>query len=274
MMIWRIGTKKLKVGIYGFTGCAGDQLAILHWEDELLDILNSVEIKSFLMAKSDNDEDAELDIAFVEGSISTKEQVEKIKEIRKRSKILVAIGNCACYGGVQLMYYDNDNYEERLKKVYGDIEFIHDTPIESKPISDYVKVDYLIPGCPISKEHFLPIFTKLINDLLPDTYTMPVCMECKWKENECLLMKGIPCLGPITSAGCGAICPTHNIPCIGCWGLVDDANIKSQLKLLMEHGMSLDDIISRMRIFGGKLAAEKLKEIVKERGFNDKNNKN
>jgi len=262
-MFWKLGEKKLKIGIYGFTGCAGDQLAILHWEDDLLSIFNDADIKSFLMAKSDNDE-TELDIAFVEGSISTEEQIEKIKELRNRTKILVAIGDCACYGGIQAMYYGDGSYKERLKEVYGDVKFTHDTPVESKPLSDYVKVDYLVPGCPISKEHFLPLFMKLVNGLIPDKYPMPVCMECKWKENECLLLKGQPCLGPIVSAGCGAICPSHNIPCIGCWGLVDDANLKSQVELLMEHGMKLEDIISRIKIFGGSEAAKKLELVMKE----------
>ena len=260
-MLWKYGEKKLKIGIYGFTGCAGDQLAILHWENELIDILGAAKVKSFLMAKSDNDE-TELDIAFVEGSISTKEQIKRIKEIRERSKILVAIGNCACFGGIQAMNYGDGNYEKRFKMIYGDAKFEHDTPVESKPLSDYVKVDYVTPGCPISKEYFIPIFTKLINGLIPDVYPMPVCMECKWKENECLLLKGIPCMGPITSSGCGAICPSHNIPCIGCWGLIDDANLKAQLEILKEHGFSTEEIISRMRIFGGSKVAKKLKTVL------------
>ena len=267
-MFWKLGKEKLKIGIYGFTGCAGDQLAILHWEDELLSIFNDADIKSFVMAKSDNEE-TELDIAFVEGSISTKEQIERIKEIRERSKIVVAIGDCACYGGIQAMYYGDGSYKERLKEVYGDIKFTHDTPVESKPISDYITVDYIVPGCPISKEHFLSVFMKLVNGLIPDRYPMPVCMECKWKGNACLLLKGQPCLGPIISAGCGAICPSHNIPCIGCWGLVDDANLKSQIELLMEHGMKLDDIISRVKIFGGSEATKKLEVVVKEVNKNE-----
>lgn len=252
--------KKLKVGIYGFTGCAGDQLLIIHSEDELLDFFNVVDIKSFLMAKRDNIEE-ELDIAIVEGSISTEEQEEKIKEIRKRSKIVIAIGHCACYGGIQAMYSDKKDYEERLKSVYGNVDF-EIKPINAKPIDAYIKVDYYIPGCPIDKKQFFAAFSRIIHGTRPIPPWYPVCTECKWKDNDCLLIKGIPCLGPITSAGCGAICPSYNLPCIGCWGLYEEANLKSQLDLLIEKGFTKDQIIRQFRTFGGSKIIEKLKEAL------------
>jgi len=256
--------EKLKIGVYGFTGCAGDQLLIIHSEDQLLDFFNVAEIRSFLMAKSDNIDD-ELDVAFVEGSISTKEQVEKIKEIRKRSKIVVAIGHCACFGGIQSMYTGDGTYEKRLKAVYGDkINFEIDTPIEAKPIDAYIKVDYYIPGCPIDQKQFFAAFSKIIHGTKPVSYWFPVCTECKWKENDCLLLKGILCLGHITNAGCGAICPSHNLPCVGCWGLYDDANLKSQINLLLEKGFSKEEILKRFKTFGGPKMTERLKEVLEE----------
>ena len=250
----------VKVGIYGFTGCAGDQLVIIHTEDKLLDFFASAEFKSFLMAQSNNDDNCDLDVAFVEGSISTEEEAEEIKEIRKRAKILVAIGTCACYGGVQAQYYGDGHWEERFKMVYPEsVELTK--PLESKPISDYVKVDFTVPGCPVDANQILHAFSKAIHGIPPELYKFPVCTECKWQGNDCLLNKGIFCLGPITTAGCGAACPTNNVPCDGCFGPYYDANYESYIKLLLEKGFSKEEIIRKIRIFGGAEFAKKFKEI-------------
>ena len=200
--------KKKRVGLYGFTGCNGDQLTIIHSEDRLLDFFGSAEIKSFSLAKSDN-ENTELDIAFVEGSVSNQEQAEQVKEIRERSKFLVAIGNCSCYGGIQAMELGAGGWDKRFREVYEDNFFELRTPIESKPIDAFVHVDFYIPGCPIDADQFFNCFSHFIRNNIPSFPDYPVCAECRWKENDCLLLKGVLCVGPLTASGCGAVCPSH-----------------------------------------------------------------
>jgi sulfhydrogenase subunit delta len=156
----RMNYSKPKVGIYGFTGCAGDQLLILHTEDEILNLVNSIDLQSFTMASS-NPIEEELDIAFIEGSITTEEERDHILDIRKRTKILVAIGNCAVNGGPQAMCTGDGKFEKRLRKIYGDATFITN-PIESKPIDAYVEVDYYLPGCPISTPQTFALISRLV----------------------------------------------------------------------------------------------------------------
>ncbi len=254
---------KPKIGIYGLTGCAGDQLNIINCEDELLKLFDIFEIKSFVMASSAKDEEVELDVAFVEGSVSTEKDLEHLQEIRKKSKILVAIGHCAVYGGVQSMFMGNEEWMERYKRVYGKESAVTLTPpLEPKPLAAYVKVDAVLPGCPIEKEPFLKLAGKLAHGVVPRVPDYPVCAECKWKENECLLLKGEICLGPLTNSGCGAICPSMNIGCIGCWGPIAKENMKSEAMLLMEKGFDMDEVAKRFAIFGGVERAEALKSLV------------
>jgi len=257
-------TKQLpKVGIYGFTGCAGDQLMILNCEDQLVDLLGAVDMRSFVMAKSDNTE-GQLDIAFIEGSISTDAQVKRIKEIRERSKVLITIGTCACNGGPQAMKLEEGGYDERFKMVYGDAKITISKAFEAQPVDAFVKVDMYIPGCPIDKGEFLGAVTKLVAGRHPYQYKFPVCMECRWKENPCILYAGRFCGGPLTKAGCGAVCPSHNLPCVGCWGPTDDLNISSEYELLKEKGYKPDDILSKIKKFGGANVAKLVKEIEKK----------
>jgi sulfhydrogenase subunit delta len=256
---------KKRVGIYGFTGCAGDQLTIIHSEDRLVPFYEQADIVSFGMAQSTNEE-IELDIAFVEGSITTEKQKERLIALRKRTFMLVPIGVCACFGGLQSMKLGDGNYRSRYEKVYGKGRITIDNPFESKPLSAFVKVDYCIPGCPISADQFFSAFTKLINGHRPMLHSFSVCTECKWNENLCLLTeKNLPCLGPITRAGCGAICIAHGIPCVGCWGPVDEANVAYEFKLLFKQGFSPEEIMRKMRMFGGSASQKLLKELATEK---------
>ncbi len=251
-----------KIGIYGFTGCAGDQLMILNCEDQLVDIFGAVEIRSFVMAKSDNHE-GELDVAFVEGSISTDEQLKHLKEIRKRSKVVVALGTCACWGGPQAMKLEDGKYEERYKSVYGNAKITVSKAFEGQPIDAFVPVELKIPGCPIDKGEFLRSVSKVVAGRHPYLYPFPVCNECKWKENECLLNAGKFCAGPLTKAGCGAICPSHNLPCVGCWGPTDDLNVGAEYKLLKEKGYDTEEILQKIRKFGGAGVVKLVKDLEK-----------
>ncbi len=247
---------KLKIGIYEFTGCAGDALLILDCEEELVNIFKAASIEAFLMAKSDNNDEGELDIALVEGSISTEKELEELKKIRKRSKVVIAIGICAGLGGMQAYFQDDKDWAKNLKAIYGGVEMVNTKPLPSKPINDFVKVDYYLPGCPIGKDQFLTTFTRLLSGHRPELYRFPVCMECKWHENDCLLNKNILCLGPLTAAGCGSICVNYNLPCVGCWGPWEEANRTAEYKLLLEKGYDPTSIKNKMANFSGSSIAQ------------------
>ena len=242
--------EKPKIGIYGFTGCAGDQLLIIHTEDEILNLFGSTNIQSFVMASS-NPVEEDLDVAFVEGSVSTEEEIEHLREIRKRAKILVAIGNCAVNGGPQAMYTGDGEYEKRLKRVYGEGVKFMTKPLEAQPLDAYVDVDYYLPGCPISQPQTFALISRLIHGATPEPYPHPVCHECKLNENRCLLLDEKFCIGPLTLGGCGSVCPNHGLPCVGCWGPNEDGNFSQHIKLLESFGMTRDEIIRRIRGFGG-----------------------
>lgn len=242
--------EKPRIGIYGLTGCAGDQLLIIHTEDEILNLFEAANIQSFVMASSNPIEDV-MDVAFVEGSVSTKEEEEHLHEIRKRAKILVAIGNCAVNGGPQAMCTDDGGYEKRLKSVYGDgVKFVSE-PREAKPLDAFVSVDYYLPGCPISQPQTFALISRLLHGAIPESYPHPVCHECKLNENRCLLLDEKFCIGPLTLGGCGSACPNHGLPCVGCWGPNEDGNFGQHLKLLQSFGLSKEEIMRRIRGFGG-----------------------
>ncbi len=262
-----------RVGIYGLTSCAGDQLTIVNCEDHILEIFGSTEIRSFLMAKSDNTE-SELDVALVEGTVSSNGDLAMLEDIRKRAKVLIAIGNCACNGGPQAACIMEKNHEERMKLVYGDAKFNIPEPIDAKPLSAFVKVDLMITGCPIDKWEFLRGLGRLVKGEHPLAIRYPVCVECKYNENECLLFKDELCLGPITVAGCNSVCINHNIPCYGCRGAVIEANVASEAKMLvdMKHphfpnrrSFDFKDVRSRAMMYGGTTMADLLDKVkVKE----------
>ena len=238
---------KPSISIYGLTSCAGDQLLILNCEDELLDILGAVDIHSFVMAQSGNIED-KVDIALVEGTVVQPHDEEHLLAIRDHCDLLVAIGTCAVWGGVVACRNDAKR-RNLIDMVYGrnnkSVQFL--TP---SPLSDFVKVDFAIPGCPIEKTEIIRALASLLHGDLPLIPTYPVCFECKMKENRCLLVEeGAFCQGPLSRAGCGALCPSLGQPCIGCRGPVDDPNIASEVTILKEKGYSDLDIMYRLRTF-------------------------
>jgi len=261
--------KKLpRVGIYGLTGCAGDQLTIVNCEDQILDIFGCAEIRSFLMAMSNNVEE-EMDVALVEGSVSSKGDLEMLQDIRKRAKVLIALGGCACNGGPQSGRALDNNWKERVKQVYGDAKFSIPESLEPKPLSAYVKVDLAVQGCPIDKWEFLRALGRLVKGDGPIPARYPVCVECKHNENECLLFKDQLCLGPVTNAGCNSACINDNVPCVGCRGAVAEANMAGEVEMLtkMKHPMypdrarfSYDDVVNKAMMFGGMPMVELLEK--------------
>ncbi len=236
---------KPKVAFFDFTSCEGCQLNKLNFENELLDLLEYVDIVEFREAMDDKAE--EYDIAFVEGSISTPSCIERIYDIRRRSKILVALGQCAVSGGINAMKNEMP-LEEAQELVYGEDKYRFPS-IPAMPISAIVKVDYEVRGCPMSAPEYLHIFKSLILGRKPEIKDYAVCVECKLKENECVLDKGMFCLGPITRAGCEAICPTFGQYCTGCRGLVSNINKNGAIDMLKRHGFSTEEALKRMKMF-------------------------
>jgi len=245
---------KPKVAFFDFTSCEGCQLNKLNFENELLDMLNLVDIVEFREAMDDKAEF--YDIAFVEGSISSPTCIERIHDIRRRAKILVALGQCAVSGGVNAI--KNLHPADWVKEeVYGDQKYLFPS-IPAQPISAVVKVDYEVRGCPMSPPEYLHVLKSLVLGRKPEYKDYAVCVECKQKENECVLDKGMFCLGPITRAGCDAICPTNGQYCIGCRGPVSNINKNGAVEMLKKHGFSVAEALKRMKMFN---AVELDKEV-------------
>ncbi len=236
---------KPQVAFFDFTSCEGCQLNKLNLENDLLDILKHVDIVEFREAMDDKADS--YDIAFIEGSISSPSCVERIHDIRRRTKILVAIGSCAVNGGINAMK-NLHPIEEVRETVYGDDKYLFAT-IPAMAVSSVVKVDYEVRGCPMSQQDFLKLLVSIVMGKEPPKYGSPVCLECKLNENECLYNRGMVCLGPITRGGCDAICPGFGQFCTGCRGLLDNPNMNGMLDLMTSHGISLDEAKKRMLLF-------------------------
>ena len=247
---------KPRVGIFSLTSCDGCQMQILNLEDDLLDLANSVDIVNFALAQQINDE-GKLDVCLVEGAVSNDREVKIIKKLRKRSKILVAFGTCAVFGGIPSIKNLKD--KEKIKKlVYGKgSEFI--SSINATGLDEYVKVDYYLRGCPVNKNEFLNFVQGIIFSRPPVEDNNPVCYECKLNENDCLLLKGEYCVGPITFGGCNAICIENNVACTGCRGPIVDANVNEMVLILKKLGANKKITEQLLQKFAAHL--KKLQEI-------------
>ena len=238
-----IPLEKPKVGVFGFTGCEGCQLQIANKEDTLADLLGAIEVMNFRLISSDKQDG--YDIAFVEGSITTDDEVARLMKIRDQAKILVSMGACACLGGVNNLR-ERFNLTDTLQEVYGTY------PVDTGPVrkvSDIVTVDIELPGCPIAKPEFEWLVRHLILGLEPQFPQYSVCVECKQRLNACVFDLGMVCLGPVTRAGCNAICPRNHLGCWGCRGPADEANFVSLLEILKERGFSEGQIAERANFF-------------------------
>jgi coenzyme F420-reducing hydrogenase gamma subunit len=239
-----------RLGVFKFASCDGCQLSVLNLEDELLPLLERVELAYFLEASSRTDDEGRFDVALVEGSITTPKDAQRIRRIRERSARLVTIGACATSGGIQALRNLAD-VEEWKAHVYPRPEWI-ETLATSTPISEHVKVDAEIQGCPVNKEQVLRVLVRLLLGTEPDLPTASVCLECKRRGNPCVLVtKNVPCLGPVTRAGCGAICPSLGRDCYGCFGPAADPNPASLMRQLEASGLSRADAVRRLRHVNG-----------------------
>jgi coenzyme F420-reducing hydrogenase gamma subunit len=229
-----------RLGVFKFASCDGCQLTLLDCEDELLGIADELEIAHFLEASSDV-APGPYDLALVEGSISTPEHLERIQRIRAETRYLVTIGACATAGGVQALrnYADVTDY---LRTVYARPDYI-ETLATSTPISAHVPVDFELRGCPIDRTQLLEVITAFLAGRKPGIPNHSVCFSCKQRGNVCVLVAhGTPCLGPVTHAGCGALCPTYGRGCYGCFGPAGTTNLPAFIPVLRHDGMSDEDI--------------------------------
>ena len=244
---------KPKVGFFDFTGCEGCQLEVLNFGEEFLELLGHIDIVNFREASSSRADNYE--IAFIDGAITTESGVERIKKIREQAKVLIAMGTCACLGGVNCL----KNFlpmEENLRIVYGDAGKYYNT-IPARPVDAVVPVEFYLPGCPMNRFEFLELAKALLLGKKFELPTYPVCVQCKLAGNVCVFEKGETCLGPVTRAGCNAICVTCGRHCWGCRGLVDDPNITSEKDILRKHGLTTEDILEKYRHFNGYLEVSK-----------------
>jgi coenzyme F420-reducing hydrogenase gamma subunit len=240
---------KPRVAVFKFASCDGCQLQFLNAEDELLKLAEVVDFVYFPEARS-RALGGPYDIAFVEGSITTASDAKRVLQVREQSNYLVTIGACATAGGIQALRNWAD-IEQYRRVVYSSPEFIS-TLSTSTPISEHVKVDFEIWGCPVDKYQLLSVVRSLLSGAKPTLPGHSVCMECKRRGNICVLVAhGEACLGPVTRTGCGALCPAFNRGCYGCFGPADDQNMESFTRLLQSLGITGADAVRRLRGING-----------------------
>jgi sulfhydrogenase subunit delta len=255
-------SRKPKLAVWKFASCDGCQLTLLDCEDELLAVAGAVEIANFAEATSAVVK-GPYDLSLVEGSITTAHDAERIREVRRQSKALVTIGACATAGGIQALRNFAD-VEAFTSIVYAHPEYIS-TLATSTPIAAHVPVDFELRGCPIDKRQLVEVLSAFLAGRKPVTPAHSVCIECKLKGNVCVTVAhGTPCLGPVTHAGCGAICPSYDRGCYGCFGPMETPNVVALSRELALLGMS-DGAIRRVyRTFNA--AAEPFREEADRHG--------
>ena len=237
---------KPKVAFFDFTCCEGCQLDTLNIEgQDLVDLVSAVDIVEFREVATGQAD--HYDIAFVEGSITRESEIPRIKDIRERADVVIALGACAHIGGINCLK-NHLPMDEALEIVYGDDAKYYDT-IPARPIHAVIPVDLSVPGCPINTAELLRIVKELLLGKTPSLPSYPVCVECKMAGNVCVFERGGSCLGPVIRGGCNAICVTAGRHCWGCRGLVDDPNIDSQKDVLSKYGLTVEQVVEKFKIY-------------------------
>ena len=237
---------KPKFAIVSLTSCEGCQFALLDLGERFLDLANQVEMVDFRLLEDEEDQGGPLDVVLVEGNPVTEDNTKLLQSARQRAKILAALGNCAAMGGIP----EIKNYQEganTIKHVYKYINGI--TNPEIKEIDNFVKVDFVFPGCPINAEEFLRYMPELLKGRIPQIPDAPVCVECKAKGNRCLLLDKKPCFGPMILGGCDAVCPTAKMTCQGCRGLRPKGNAKA-MRAALKNMITDEEFENISEIYG------------------------
>jgi coenzyme F420-reducing hydrogenase gamma subunit len=240
-----VSTRKPRLAVFKFSSCDGCQLSLLDLEDELLAVAGEVEVAYFLEA-STAAQGGRYDVALVEGSIATPDDLERIRRIRRRSRVLISIGACATAGGIQALR-NFGHLEDFAAGVYPRPQQLK-VLATSTPISDHVPVDFELQGCPVDRRQLLEVVLAFLHRRRPVVPAHSVCVDCKLRGSECVLVaRGIPCLGPITRAGCGAICPAYGRGCYGCFGPAETYNAGSLAARWRQLGDTDTDVARRLR---------------------------
>jgi coenzyme F420-reducing hydrogenase gamma subunit len=221
--------ERKKLAIVDFTDCEGCQTEFFNVASDINSIISKFDIVSWRMTQ-DLSKLNDLDICLIEGTPITSYDRERAKNIRSKSSLVGSLGSCADLGGIIAILKDGER-KKAFNKIYSKNKPFYR---QVKPLSEIIKVDFKIPGCPIRPTYLKEALAQLLIDKLPQPKPYSVCMECKLKGNDCLLNKGIPCLGPITNGGCKAICPFNNQPCLGCFGIMEGAQVEKLKQRLIE----------------------------------------
>ncbi|MBP6297982.1 MAG: oxidoreductase [Anaerolineae bacterium] len=236
-----------KLAVWKFASCDGCQLSLLDCEDELLAVTDAVEIAYFPEATRAVVK-GPYDVSLVEGSITTTHDAERIHQVRRASKVLIAIGACATAGGIQALRNFKD-VKSLIPMVYANPKYI-ETLGKSTPIADHVFVDFELRGCPISKPQLVELISAYLHGRKPNVPRYSVCVECKKRGTPCVMVsRGIPCLGPVTQAGCNGLCPAYNRGCFGCFGPAESANTRAMSVRFEALGLSEHEIVRAFRGF-------------------------
>ena len=235
------------LAVWKFASCDGCQLSLLDCEDELLAIAGAVHIAYFPEATRAV-VDGPYDVSLVEGSITTEHDAARIRQVREMSGALITIGACATAGGIQALRNWAD-IESFTSIVYAEPSYIS-TLDTSTPITDHVQVDFELRGCPISKSQLVEVIKAFLQKRRPDIPTYSVCVECKARGTPCIMVRdGVPCLGPVTQAGCGALCPAYDRGCYGCFGPSETPNVGALAEWWGRLGVEEVDIVRALRTF-------------------------
>jgi len=235
------------LAVHKFASCDGCQLSLLDLEDELLAVAGVVRIANFMEASREV-LPPPYDVTLVEGSVTTPHDAERILQIREETTVLITIGACATAGGIQALrnWKDVDDF---TRYVYAHPAYI-DTLQTSTPIADHVKVDFELRGCPVSKHQLLEVLVAFLQGRRPNVPTYSVCVECKLRGTPCVMVtRGTPCLGPVTQAGCNALCPSYDRGCFGCFGPMESPNTASLAARWKEMGASGRNLVDAFRSF-------------------------
>jgi len=240
--------RKPKIAIIGLTSCEGCQFVMLDQGKRFLDLLSRFAVQEFRLIEDEPMIDEKYDLCLIEGNPVTKDNIKLLKTMRERSKVLVVVGNCAALGGV----WELKNYQLKQKT----IKYVYKIKMkvanpDIKEVDNFVTVDYVIPGCPITGNEFLEIIYQLLRGRRPRIAQSPVCNECRTSGYECLLQKGEICLGPITLGGCHAVCLKSKQACWGCRGLFEGAQIENLMSHLQEN-FTKEEIYRVMEVFGAR----------------------
>ena len=231
-----------------FTSCSGCQLTLVDCETSLAVLADIAEFCNFSLISSAHGKDELVDIALVEGSLTSPAEVGRLLALRRKANLLVAVGACALTGGVNAMV--KVDRTKVIASAYGKAGAEWDS-FPPQPVSNFVKVDWQLPGCPPDGLELLAMLAAILQGGWPSHQVMPVCMECRINENRCLLDEDrAPCLGPITNSGCQALCPGLGVPCEGCRGMVPEANRDELFRLFVAAGLSEQEIRHRLERFG------------------------